>query len=90
VRKFPRDPVFHNNLAEAHIDAGELEKALVEAQVGLQNGPRILQGYYAVAMVLLDLNRLQEASAVLQNAIENGLDGPGVHERLLYISFSRR
>jgi len=87
VRKFPRDPVFRNNLAEAYIDAGELEKALVEAQVGLQNGPRILQGYYAVAMVLLDLNRLQEASAVLKKAIENGLDGPGVHERLLYISF---
>jgi len=87
VRKFPRDPVFHNNLAEAYIDAGELEKALVEAQVGLQNGPRILQSYYAVAMVLLDLNRLQEASAVLKKAIANGLDGPGVHERLLYISF---
>ena len=87
VRKFPRDPVFHNNLAEAYIDAGELEKALVEAEVGLQNGPRILQSYYAVAMVLIDLNRLQEASGVLKKAIENGLDGPGVHERLLYISF---
>ena len=87
VRKFPRDPVLHNNLAEAYIDAGELEKALGEAEAGLQNGPRILQSYYAVAKVLMELNRLPEASAVLKKAIDNGLDGPGVHERLLYISF---
>ena len=87
VRKFPRDPVLHNNLAEAYIDAGELEKALGEAEAGLQNGPPLLQSYYAVAKVLMELNRLPEASAVLKKAIDNGLDGPGVHERLLYISF---
>jgi DNA-binding NtrC family response regulator/tetratricopeptide (TPR) repeat protein len=87
VRKFPRDPVLHNNLAEAYIDTGDLQKALVEAEAGLQNGPRILQSYYAVAVVLIDLNQLPEASAVLKTAIDNGLDGPGVHERLLYISF---
>jgi DNA-binding NtrC family response regulator/tetratricopeptide (TPR) repeat protein len=87
VRKFPRDPVLHGNLADAYIDAGELEKALSEAKAGLQNGPRILNSYYAVAKVLVELNRLPEASAVLKKAIDNGLDGPGVHERLLYISF---
>jgi tetratricopeptide (TPR) repeat protein len=87
VRKFPRDPVFHGNLADAYIDAGELEKALVEAEADLRNGPRIMQGYFAVAQVLIDLNRLQEADAILKKAIANGLDGPGVHYQLLYISF---
>jgi len=74
-------------LAEAYIDTGDLQKALFEAEAGLQNGPRILQSYYAVAVVLIDLNQLPEATAVLKTAIDNGLDGPGVHERLLYISF---
>jgi len=87
VRKFPRDPVFHGNLADAYIDAGEMDKALVEAEADLSNGPRIAQGYFAVSQVLINLNRLQEASAILKKAIANDLDGPGVHKQLLNISF---
>ena len=89
VREFPRDPVFHGNLADAYIDAGRLDKALIEAEADLRNGPRLLQGYFAVAQVLIDLNRLQEASAILKKAIANGLDGPGIHYQLLYISFPK-
>jgi tetratricopeptide (TPR) repeat protein len=87
VRKFPRDPVFHGNLAAVYIDTGELEKALVEAEADIRNGPRIQQGYFAAAQVLIELNQLQEARAILKKEIANGLDGPHVHDRLLYISF---
>ena len=87
VRKFPRDPVFHGNLAAVYIDTGELEKALVEAEADIRNGPRIQQGYFAAAQVLIELNRLREARAILKKEIANGLDGPHVHDRLLYISF---
>jgi eukaryotic-like serine/threonine-protein kinase len=87
VRKFPRDPVFHGNLAAVYIDTGEPEKALVEAEADIRNGPRIQQGYFAAAQVLIELNRLQEARTILKEEIANGLDGPHVHDRLLYISF---
>jgi len=87
VRKFPRDPVFHGNLADIYIATGEPEKALVEAEADIRNGPRIQQGYFAAAQVLIELNRLQDAHAILKEEIANGLDGPAVHDRLLFISF---
>jgi tetratricopeptide (TPR) repeat protein/predicted Ser/Thr protein kinase len=87
VRKFPRDPVFHGNLAAVYIETGEPEKALVEAEADIRNDPRIQQGYFAAAQILIELNRLQEARAILKKEIANGLDGPHVHDRLLYISF---
>jgi tetratricopeptide (TPR) repeat protein len=77
VRKFPRDPVFHGNLAAVYIETGEPEKALVEAEADIRDGPRIQQGYFAAAKVLIELNRLPEARAILKKEIANGLDGPG-------------
>ena len=87
VRKFPRDPVFHGNLAHIYIETGELEKALVEAEADIQNGPRVEQGYFAAVQILIELNRLQEANAILKKELADGLDGTGVHDQLLNISF---
>ena len=74
-------------LADIYIATGEPEKALVEAEADIRNGPRIQQGYFAAAQVLIELNRLQDVHAILKEEIANGLDGPAVHGQLLYISF---
>jgi len=89
VRRYPRDAIFHNNLAVEYINAGEPEKALPEAQAAIRNGPRMIQGYVDVANALIDLNRLDEARATLQKAIANGFDHPGFHFRLLRIVYAQ-
>ena len=89
ARKYPRDPMFHANLGGLYVNAGEPEKALPEAQVAIQNGPKIIQGYGVAAEALLDLNRLDEARAMLQKAMSKGLDGALLHWNLLKIGYAQ-
>jgi eukaryotic-like serine/threonine-protein kinase len=88
ARRYPRDPMFHINLAEQYRFVGEPEKALPEAQAAIRNGPKILQSYSDAYAALLDLNRLDEAKAMLQKALSNGFDIPRIHQNLLYIAYS--
>ncbi len=85
-RRYPRDAVFHSNLANEYMRAGETEKALPEAQAALKNNPRIVQGYFQTERVLIALNRAAEAEAVLREAAKNGLDTPESHHTLLYLA----
>jgi eukaryotic-like serine/threonine-protein kinase len=89
ARRYPRDSIFHSNLAGDYLLAGEPEKALPEAQMTIRTGPRILSGYGAAVLALLDLNRLDEAKAKLQEAISKGLGGPLVHLFLLRIGYAQ-
>ena len=89
ARKYPRDPMFHANLGGLYVNAGEPEKALPEAQAAIQNGPKIIQGYGVAAAALLDLNRLDDARAMLQKAMSKGLDGTLLHWNLLKIGYAQ-
>ncbi len=83
ARRYPRDPVFHGNLAGLYLTVGEPEKALTEAQAAIRNGPKIIQGYILASEALAELNRLDDAKVMLQKAISNGFDVPIVHWFLL-------
>jgi eukaryotic-like serine/threonine-protein kinase len=85
-RRYPRDAVFHSNLAVEYFEADEPEKALLEAQAALKNNPRIVQGYLMTQGALIALNRGDEAKSVLRKAIENGFDIPAIHSTLLYLA----
>jgi tetratricopeptide (TPR) repeat protein len=89
ARRYPRDSIFHSNLASEYVLAGEPEKALPEAQMAIRTGPRILAGYGVAVFALLDLNRLDEAKATLQETISKGLGGPLVHLFLLRIGYAQ-
>ena len=86
ARRYPRDPVARANLAGDYLHAGEPEKALPEAQAAIRNGPKIIKGYITAYEVLVDMNRLDDAKATLQQAISKGFDLPSIHEPLLYIA----
>jgi eukaryotic-like serine/threonine-protein kinase len=86
TRRYPRDPVFHSNLAAKYLEAGEPEKALPEAQAAIRNGPKIMVGYSFAVSALVELDRLDEAKAMAEKAIANGLDVPEFHGYLLAIS----
>jgi tetratricopeptide (TPR) repeat protein/predicted Ser/Thr protein kinase len=88
ARRYPRDPVFHANLAGRYLDVGEPEKALAEAQAAILNGPRIMSGYMVASYALLDLNRLNEAKAMAQRAVSNGFDSPYIHWPLLTLAYA--
>jgi tetratricopeptide (TPR) repeat protein len=88
ARRYPRDPIFHGNLAGRYATAGEPEKALPEALAAIRNGPRIISGYLIASYVLLELNRLDEARAMTQKAISNGFDVPSVHDVLLWVGYA--
>ena len=89
ARRYPRDSIFHSNLAGEYLSAGEPEKALPEAHMAIRTGPQILAGYGVAVFALLDLNRLDEAKAKLQQAISKGLGGPLVHLFLLRIGYAQ-
>jgi tetratricopeptide (TPR) repeat protein/predicted Ser/Thr protein kinase len=88
ARRYPRDPVFHSNLGSSYLDAGEPEKALLEAQATIRNGPKIIQGYVLAGAALAGLNRPDDEKAVLQKAISNGFDGPYIHWPLLTLAYA--
>jgi eukaryotic-like serine/threonine-protein kinase len=89
ARRYPRDSIFHSNLAAEYLLAGDPEKALPEAQMAIRTGPRILAGYGVAVFALLDLNRLDEAKGTFQEAISKGLGGPLVHLFLLRIGYAQ-
>jgi len=89
VRRYPRDAIFHVNLANTYLNAGEPEKALPEAQAVIRNGPRVIYGYTMAAQALRRLNRLDDAKATLQKAISNGFDSFAVHSYLLRIGYAQ-
>jgi eukaryotic-like serine/threonine-protein kinase len=88
ARKYPRDPIFHGNLAGLYLEAGEPEKALTEAQAAIRNGPRIGSGYLGATNALAELNRIDDEKAVLQKSIANGFDAFWVHGTLLDIGYA--
>ena len=69
VQTFPRDRMWHSNLAGTYLDAGEPEKALTEAEAAARNGARFAFGYDNYWEALLELSRIEEAKTVAKKAI---------------------
>jgi tetratricopeptide (TPR) repeat protein len=87
TRTYPRDPVFHNNLAIMYLRRGDLESALSETQAGMRTGPKIVQGYTIATGILMELGRYQEVKDVIQKAYSEGLDAAPLHSAALYLAF---
>src|SRR5262249_30506538 len=87
VRQYPREAVFHNDLAFLYLNAGEPERALPETEAAVRNGfGKAVMPYGMAGQALADLNRLSEAKAILQKGIANGMDAAGPHFQLLAIA----
>jgi tetratricopeptide (TPR) repeat protein len=79
----PAAPAFPA-LAEANRRAGRLEEAERVAREGLRRRPELVAGRAALALVLLDLGRVDEARAELERILEDVPDHP-----LALASFAR-
>ncbi len=88
VRTYPRESRAHNELGVLiHLGMGEWEKALEEFQEAMRLDPRLAFSYSNVVSAYVHLDRLDEAKAVAQKAVEQKFDFPSLHRRLLRIAY---
>ena len=86
TRLYPRDTMFHNNLANGYNAIGETDKAIAEYQAAIGESPRNWLPSTNLANIHLQLERIEDAKAVLDDAIARGLEAPELHLRLLLIA----
>jgi serine/threonine protein kinase/tetratricopeptide (TPR) repeat protein len=84
---FPREIVFRGDLRNAYADTGRFEDALAEAREAVRIDPARARARAASAVVLLLLNRFDEAKKVIQEARALRLDSPGMRRVLGRIAF---
>jgi tetratricopeptide (TPR) repeat protein len=78
----------HSNLAGMYLGRGEFDKALAEANAGIHHGPKIVRGYAIGANASIELNRPDEAKALINKALDQGLDSPLLHALRLYLALA--
>jgi eukaryotic-like serine/threonine-protein kinase len=86
VRTYPRDPIFHGNLANKYNGRGEYAKAAVEAEASIRNGPKSIQGYSVAIGAYMGLDHPDDVKTVVSKAAAAGLDNPRFHLALLQIA----
>ncbi len=87
VQEYPRDYTSHNNLGLLYSQIGEPEKALGEEQEAIRIDSHQVFAYGNLARAYLALNRIDEAKAIVKQAIDSGVDAAQLHSVLFGIAF---
>jgi len=88
AKSYPRDQVPHGNLGFIYSSLGQYEKAAAETEDQQRLGPT-LSGYGNLAGIYMNLNRLDDAQAVLQQSQANKVDGFVIRADLYFLAFLR-
>jgi tetratricopeptide (TPR) repeat protein len=87
---YPRDVVPHANLAaDYYLPLGQFEKALENALEAVRVDPDTAWGYTDAAQAYMGLNRLGEAKAILNSALQRKVAGYPVHFSLSQIALAQ-
>ncbi len=87
AQAYPRDGVPLGNLGAINLYMGNYEKALTETLEHLRLDPDDALGYSNLMVAYADLNRLDDAKAVYQEAMTRKLEDFGLHGNLYEIAF---
>ncbi|MGB6390916.1 MAG: protein kinase, partial [Candidatus Acidiferrales bacterium] len=90
LQTYPRDDVAMNNLPNDYNAMGQFDKGLPTALQFLQANQSSALGYGAVIGAYLGLNRLDEARAMIDQALANKVDAPLIHLFLYSLAFLHR
>jgi serine/threonine protein kinase/tetratricopeptide (TPR) repeat protein len=86
---YPRDGTPCNNLAVIYIQLGQFEPALENARKTVELDPESSLGYSNLAAAYAGLNRLDEAKATLNSALQRKLGGGSLHLQLAGIAWAQ-
>ncbi len=86
---YPRANIPHGNLSVSYSLLGEYEKAAEEARESMRLEPNNYFAYGQLVSAYVNLNRLDEARAVIEKAHARKLDGPSLHVDLYEIACLR-
>jgi len=89
AQTYPRDDVAHLNLSMIYLHLGEFDKAPVQANESLRLLPGDCISYGAVAGSLVDLNRLEDARTIAQEAQAKKLECVHLNYALYDLAFLR-
>jgi len=79
LQMYPRDGIVHNNLGVAYRVIGQYEKAAEQYREAMRITPGFLISQGNLAVVLINLNRYDEAREALRRAAEQKLDSIEFH-----------
>ncbi len=76
---YPRDSVPFNNLAAIYNELGQFDNALENAKRAVELDPDMVSGYENTAAAYAGLNRIEEARATINAALQHKASAPGFH-----------
>ena len=82
IQTYPRDAVPFNNLAVIYNELGQFDNALEKAKHAVELDPDMMNGYGQVASAYAGLNRIEEARATLNTAVQHKGSTAGSHAYL--------
>jgi serine/threonine protein kinase/tetratricopeptide (TPR) repeat protein len=84
---YPRDAIPYNNLAAIYNNLGQFDNALVNAKKSMELDPDSVTGYVNVSAAYLGMNRLEEAKATLDQALNRKLAVPGLLSQVAAVAW---
>ena len=88
AKSYPRDFVPHGNLVTIYSALGQYDKALAEQEESLRLEPNLV-GYANLASMYINLNRLDEAKATIEQAQARKLDALTLRSYIYTLAFLR-
>ena len=82
IQTYPRDAVPFNNLAVIYNQLGQFDNALEKAKRAVELDPDMMSGYGQVTAAYAGLNRIEEARATLNTALQHKGSTAGSHASL--------
>ncbi len=89
IANYPRDYTPHADLGMDYAMMGQYDEALPERQEALRLEPDHVLSYSNLGATYLNLNRLDEAKAILDQALVRKLDGGDLRQFIYYLAFLR-
>ena len=82
IQTYPRDSIPYNNLAVIYNELGQFDNGLEKAKHAVELDPDMMNGYGQVASAYAGLNRIEEARATLNTAVQHKGSTAGSHAYL--------
>jgi eukaryotic-like serine/threonine-protein kinase len=84
---YPRDSIPFNNLAAIYNELGQFDNSLENAKRSVELDPDLASGYENTAAAYAGLNRIEEARAIINTALQHKASAPTFHFGLAFLDW---